>query len=207
MLSHNADCEIPNEHGFTPLYYAASQKHLTTVRFLLKAGANFCCAHENKTLLQAITSEIGYEDVLQEIIKWGHWQYPINYPKDRKNILPPLRILAINKMYQQKQFDVLIRIINEHQLIVLSDALVNYATYYLPLREKNIIFKKLAKDLNYNEQLNLLHKITKEHTHFYVDNWKQELGEKTPVCVNSKTIKPNVENYFRSIIFPKAAIK
>ncbi len=110
-------------------------------------------------------------------------------------------------MYQQKQIDILIRIINKHQLIGLCDALVNYATYYLPLCEKNIIFKKLANHLNYNEQLNLLYKITKEHTHFYVDNWKQELGVKTLVSIDSKTIEPNIESYFRSIIFPNAAIK
>lgn len=205
LLSHDADYEIPNEIGQTPLYIAASQKRIALLSALLKAGANFFCTYENEALLNVVKADPSYHDILQEIVQVGHWQYSINY-FTKKQVVPSLRIMCISNVCTNG-INTLLELIKKYECNGINDDLIHYTTYYLPLCKKNKIYRKLSNSLSYHKRLRLLHEITQKHTDFYVDSWKQELDDKTPVSINSEIINTHVQSYFRSIIFPKPTIK
>lgn len=205
LIKNNANLEASDALGATPLWIASCQKNLKITRLLLTYGANFLHKRENSSLLETIISDQGYNDILQELVNYGHWYTSDNFDVAQTNMVYPLTVMSLHKLYKNDHINQTIDHIHKEDHITLRNHLLHYATRFLSFDEKMKIFKKLyTQDSQSNE---LIYEIAQQHAQYYVAKWKQELANPVPVEINQKIITSNMVDSFRLLLNPQPTIK
>lgn len=72
LLKHNAEINVVNKYGETPLYLAVQSKRLENVVILLKAGADFeICSSENGDSPLQVAARRGLPEIIYALVEHG----------------------------------------------------------------------------------------------------------------------------------------